>query len=174
MVTSTLLNLLLTLAISAPCHAKILAFTSSFFTRCTETSSATDEDEENGRRGEGKGGFVSGTMARGFVSSSTSSPILPKLLLPSAAVVSIWRLEPATTMALNSRLIEVKFSTSLPTEREVERWLATSQGSLVRPRDGGACGGFSAWISRISVNSSAAPAAAADDEMALGSSDMLE
>ncbi|BAH93992.1 Os07g0569166 [Oryza sativa Japonica Group] len=184
MTTSSRLKRLLTLATSAICHAAILDSTSSFFTCPTDTSSpwpppADDTSPGAGsarwaRRGDGMG-LLSGTMASGFVSSSSSSPILPsasstpaRLESPpfAAAAAAALALAAAATMAENSLLIVGKSSlgaVSLPTERIDVCLLpaADSHDSLLRrwyDDDGwlgvGVGGGLSAWMSLNSGSSS--------------------
>ena len=96
MTASSLLNLLLIFATFAFCHADILASTSSFFTICTDTCSSrappppplTPWDVDDGT-GSCKG-WLSGTIAKGFVSSiKSSSLILPQQAVTIAVVVVV-------------------------------------------------------------------------------------
>ncbi|MFS7977478.1 hypothetical protein Hanom_Chr10g00904431 [Helianthus anomalus] len=148
MIASSLLNRLLIFAIFEFCHADIFDSTSSFFTRWTDETSLlrsvlTKLIPPPPLVGDATLGLLSATIANGFVSLGliSSSLILSKLATGSLCSLTSMSF-PASTKALNSRLMVVKFSVSLlATDRFDDLWLMVSHTS---PRLGwyrGGCGG---------------------------------
>ncbi|BAS86974.1 Os03g0808350, partial [Oryza sativa Japonica Group] len=172
MTTSSLLNRLLILATSAVCHADTFVSTSSFFT-CLASTGGAGDGPAAGTTSSWDAlllagvaiGWLSGTIASGLVSSSSSSPMLVSWsppLLPSLGPVCM--VVPAATMAVNSRLIVMNCSSD-----DTDRWLlAVSHEYAADPsRVGGVVvvvgdGGVRGWMSRYvvtTVTSSSSPAA---------------